>query len=234
MRVLIVEDQQYLAEAIRDGLALSSISADIATDGHQALHLVATIDYDVMLLDRDIPGVHGDEVCQRLDAEVDRPAILMVTAAGRVEEKVDGLSLGADDYLTKPFEFDELVARVRALGRRRFTPRPAQYRAGGVRLDPFRHEVTRSGRNIRLSPKEFAVLETLMCEPGRVISAEQLLAEAWDENANPFTQSVKVTISSLRRKLGEPWVIRTISGVGYTVDADPEPTPTTSRRADHD
>ncbi|MEH0058686.1 response regulator transcription factor [Auritidibacter ignavus] len=234
MRVLIVEDQPYLAEAIRDGLALSSISADIATDGHQALHLVATIDYDVMLLDRDIPGVHGDEVCQRLDAEVDRPAILMVTAAGLVEEKVDGLSLGADDYLTKPFEFDELVARVRALGRRRFTPRPAQYRAGGVTLDPFRHEVTRSGRNIRLSPKEFAVLETLMCEPGRVISAEQLLAEAWDENANPFTQSVKVTISSLRRKLGEPWVIRTISGVGYTVDADPEPAPTTSPRADHD
>lgn len=120
------------------------------------------------------------------------------------------------------------------MGRRRFTPRPAQYRAGGVTLDPFRHEVTRSGRNIRLSPKEFAVLETLMCEPGRVISAEQLLAEAWDENANPFTQSVKVTISSLRRKLGEPWVIRTISGVGYTVDADPEPAPTTSPRADHD
>ncbi len=220
MRVLIVEDQQYMAEAIREGLALSLISADVVSDGHQALAAVETAEYDVMLLDRDIPGVHGDEVCRRLDQEADRPAILMVTAAGRVQEKVDGLSLGADDYLAKPFEFEELVARVRALGRRRFTPRPARYHAGGVTLDPFRHEVTRNGQQIHLTPKQFAVLESLMREPGRVVSAEQLLTEAWDENANPFTQSVKVTISALRRKLGEPWTIRTVPGVGYTVDPD--------------
>lgn len=220
MRVLIVEDQEYLAEAIREGLALSAIPADIAPDGEAALEAVETFEYDVMLLDRDIPGVHGDEVCRQLDQDADRPAILMLTAAGRVHEKVDGLSLGADDYLAKPFDFEELVARVRALGRRRFTPRPACHQASGVRLDPFRHEVTRNGRPVRLSPKQFAVLEALIREPGRVVSAEQLLMEAWDENANPFTQSVKVTISALRRKLGEPWVIRTVPGFGYTIDPD--------------
>lgn len=218
MRVLIVEDQPYLAEAIREGLALRSIPADIVSDGDAALTAAAVTEYDVMLLDRDIPGVHGDEVCRKLNQTENRPAILMVTAAGKVHERVDGLTLGADDYLAKPFEFEELVARVRALGRRKFTPLPTRYEAAGVTLDPFRHEVTRNGRQIRLSPKEFAVLESLMREPGRVVSAEQLLSEAWDENANPFTQSVKVTISVIRRKLGEPWVIRTVPGIGYTID----------------
>lgn len=221
MRVLIVEDQQYLAEAIRDGLALRSIAGDIVSSGDEALAAVDITSYDVILLDRDIPGVHGDEVCRRLNEEGQRPAILMVTAARRVQEKVDGLSLGADDYLSKPFEFDELVARIRALGRRRFSSLPTRYTAAGVTLDPFRHEVTREGRPIRLTPKEFAVLESLMSVPGRVVSAEQLLSEAWDENANPFTQSVKVTISALRKKLGEPWVIRTVPGFGYAMDEVP-------------
>lgn len=218
MRVLIVEDEPYLAEAIQDGLSLHSIAADIVTNGVDALNSIDVNEYEVVLLDRDIPGIHGDEVCRRLNLRAERPAILMVTAARRTEEKVEGFWLGADDYLAKPFEFAELLARVRALGRRQFTARPTNYEAAGVTLDPFRHEVTRDGRFIRLSRKEFAVLESLMRDPGRVISAETLLEEAWDENANPFTQSVKVTISSLRRKLGEPWVIRTEPGVGYRID----------------
>ena len=218
IRVLIVEDEPYLAEAIHDGLALHSISADIVADGRDAITAIDVNDYEVVLLDRDIPGMSGDEVCRLLNLREQRPAILMVTAARRTQQKVDGFQLGADDYLAKPFEFAELVARVRALARRQFTTRPTRYEAAGVTLDPFCHEVTRNGRYIRLSRKEFAVLESLMREPGRVVSAETLLEEAWDENANPFTQSVKVTISSLRRKLGEPWVIRTKPGVGYTIE----------------
>ncbi len=217
IRVLIVEDEPYLAEAIQDGLAMHSISADIVGDGHDALAAIDVNDYAVVLLDRDIPGVSGDEVCRQLNLREQRPAILMVTAARRTQQKVDGFQLGADDYLTKPFEFAELVARVRALGRRQFTVRPTRFEAAGVTLDPFRHEVTRDGRFIRLSRKEFAVLESLIREPGRVVSAETILEEAWDENANPFTQSVKVTISSLRRKLGDPWVIHTVPGVGYRI-----------------
>ncbi|QOQ39748.1 response regulator transcription factor [Trueperella pecoris] len=220
MRVLIVEDESFLAEAIQDGLALHSISSDIVSRGEDALAAIDTYGYDVVLLDRDIVGISGDEVCRQLNMRNERPAILMVTAARRTDEKVHGFELGADDYLPKPFAFEELVARVRALGRRSFSVRPTRYEACGVSLDPFRHEVNRDGRPIRLSRKEFAVLESLMRDPGRVVSAEQLLEEAWDMNANPFTQSVKVTISSLRRKLGQPWVIRTISGVGYVIEED--------------
>ncbi len=218
MRVLIVEDETFLADAIREGLALHSLPADVVADGEAALSAVELTEYDVILLDRDIPGIHGDEVCRQLNLSPRRPAILMVTAARSVREKVDGLALGADDYLAKPFDLAELIARVRALGRRRFTSVPATFAVADVTLDPFRHEVTRGGRAVHLTPKQFAVLEALMREPGRVVSAEQLLAEAWDENANPFTQSVKVTISALRRKLGEPWIIHTIPGVGYTVE----------------
>lgn len=218
MRVLIVEDETFLAEAIREGLALHSLPADVVADGEAALAAVELTEYDVILLDRDIPGIHGDEVCRQLNLSPRRPAILMVTAARSVREKVDGLALGADDYLAKPFDLAELIARVRALGRRRFTSVPTTFAVADVTLDPFRHEVTRGGRTVHLTPKQFAVLEALMREPGRVVSAEQLLAEAWDENANPFTQSVKVTISALRRKLGEPWIIHTIPGVGYTVE----------------
>lgn len=218
MRVLIVEDELYLAEAVRDGLSRASIAADIVADGDAALAAVDVLRYDVVLLDRDLPGTHGDEVCRILNTRDDRPAILMLTAARRLGDKIGGFEIGADDYLAKPFEFAELLARVRVLGRRTFTTRPTKLEASGVTLDPFRHEVYRDGRFVRLSRKEFAVLEELMREPGGVVSAETLLERAWDENANPFTNSVKVTISTLRRKIGEPWVIRTVPGIGYVID----------------
>lgn len=218
MRVLIVEDEPYLAEAVRAGLALEAIAADIAGDGASALFAIDVNDYDAVLLDRDLPGIHGDEVCRTLAAREERPAILMLTAARRLGDKVGGFELGADDYLAKPFEFPELVARVRALGRRRFTALPPKLEAVGVVLDPFRREVYRDGRLVRLSRKEFSVLEVLMRAAGGVVSAEMLLEKAWDENANPFTNSVKVTISTLRRKLGEPWMIRTDPGAGYAID----------------
>ena len=216
--MLIVEDELYLAEAVRDGLSRASIAADIVADGDAALAAVDVLRYDVVLLDRDLPGTHGDEVCRILNTRDDRPAILMLTAARRLGDKIGGFEIGADDYLAKPFEFAELLARARALGRRTFTTRPTKLEASGVTLDPFRHEVYRDGRFVRLSRKEFAVLEELMREPGGVVSAETLLERAWDENANPFTNSVKVTISTLRRKIGEPWVIRTVPGLGYVID----------------
>ncbi len=218
MRVLIVEDERYLAEAVRDWLAGEAIAADIVGDGAAALEAVGVNRYDVVLLDRDLPGLHGDEVCRMLAAREDRPKILMLTAARRLHDRVGGLELGADDYVAKPFELPELVARVRALARRRFTAHPPVLEAASLRVDPFRREVYREGRYVRLSRKEFAVLEVLMRAGGGVVSAERLLEEAWDENANPFTNSVKVTISTLRRKLGPPWVIRTVPGVGYAVD----------------
>jgi len=217
MRVLVAEDEAMLAEAIRAGLAQHAIAADLAGDGEAALAAIDVNDYDAVVLDRDLPVLHGDEVCAELAGRTHRPAILMLTAARRLEERVDGLALGADDYLLKPFEFPELVARLRALTRRSFEARPPVLRAGDVRLDPVRHEVFRGPRVVRLSRKEFAVLEVLLREPGTVRSAEYLLEKAWDEHANPFTNSVKVTISTLRRKLGEPWAIRTVPGVGYVV-----------------
>ncbi|MFE6734725.1 response regulator transcription factor [Microbacterium sp. NPDC057650] len=218
MRVLVVEDEAYLAEAIRAGLALEAIAADVVADGDGALFAADVNEYDVILLDRDIPGTHGDDVCRILTARDSRPAILMLTAARRLRDKVDGFELGADDYLPKPFEFPELIARLRALSRRRFTALPPQLERAGIALDPFRREVSRSGRHVALSRKEFAVLEVLLRAEGGVVSAETLLEKAWDENANPFTNTVKVTISTLRRKLGEPWVIRTVPGVGYVID----------------
>lgn len=220
MRVLIVEDEPYLADAVRAGLALDAIAADIVGDGDSALHAAEMNPYDVILLDRDIPGTHGDEVCRILNTRPTRPAILMLTAARRTGDKVEGFELGADDYLAKPFEFPELSARVRALARRSTAVLPPKLTAQGVTLDPFRHEVYRDGRFIRVSRKEFAVLEVLLRARGGVVSAETLLEQAWDERANPFTNSVKVTVSTLRRKLGEPWVIRTEFGVGYAIDAD--------------
>lgn len=217
MRVLIAEDEDVMARAIQAGLGLHSIAADVVADGESALTAIDLTPYDVVILDRDLPVLHGDEVCRRLARRPQRPAIIMLTAAHSLQSRVDGLGIGADDYLTKPFEFPELVARVRALARRPFAARPALLEAGDVRLDPVRHEVTRDGRYIRLTRKEFAILEVLMREPGAVVSAEQLLERAWDENANPFTHTVKVTISALRRKLGEPWPITTVTGVGYTM-----------------
>lgn len=218
MRVLIAEDEAFLAEAIREGLAHAAIAADVASDGDAALEAIDINDYDVVLLDRDLPGTHGDDVCRQLGAREERPAILMLTAARQLRDRVDGLELGADDYLSKPFEFPELIARLRALGRRKFRALPPVLTLAGLNVDPFRREVFRDGRFVALSRKEFAVLEVLMRAGGGVVSAEQLLEKAWDENVNPFTASVKVTISNVRRKLGEPWAIKTVSGVGYAID----------------
>jgi two-component system, OmpR family, response regulator VanR len=217
VRALVVEDEPVLAEAVRDGLRLAGVAADIAPDGEAAMYAVAHTAYDIVLLDRDLPRMHGDDVCRALVERPDRPAILMLTAAATVDERIDGLDLGADDYLTKPFELRELIARVRALGRRAGTPVPPILRRRDLVLNPARWEVTRAGRRIPLTPKEFAVLELLVRADGAVISAEVLLEKAWDERADPMSQTVKVTISNIRRKCGEPWVIRTVRGVGYAV-----------------
>ncbi|WP_394254412.1 response regulator transcription factor [Pseudoclavibacter helvolus] len=220
MRVLLVEDEPYMAEAIRDGLRLEAIAADIAGDGHAALELLSVNDYDVAVLDRDIPGPSGDEVAKRIVASNSGVLILMLTAADRLDDKASGFELGADDYLTKPFELQELVLRLRALNRRRAHSRPPIHEIAGLKLDPFRREVYRDGRYVALTRKQFAVLEVLMSAGGGVISAEELLEKAWDENADPFTNAVRITVSALRKRLGEPWLIVTVPGVGYRIDAD--------------
>lgn len=215
MRVLIVEDELYLAEAIRDGLRLEAIAADLAGDGDTALEQLAVNRYDVVVLDRDIPGPNGDEIARHLAATPEGPRILMLTAADRLDDKETGFESGADDYLTKPFALRELVLRLRALGRRPASGAPPVVEFGGLRLDPFRREVFRDGRYVSLTRKQFAVLEVLMSAHGGVVSAEDLLERAWDENADPFTNAVRITISTLRKRLGEPWAIETVAGVGY-------------------
>ena len=215
MRVLIVEDELYLAEAIRDGLRLEAIAADIAGDGDTALEQLSINTYDVVVLDRDIPGPNGDEIARRLAGEAESPRILMLTAADRLDDKATGFASGADDYLTKPFALRELVLRLRALGRRPAAGTPPVVEAAGVRLDRFRREVYRDGQYVALTRKQFAVLDVLMTAGGGVVSAEDLLERAWDENADPFTNAVRITISTLRKRLGEPWVIETVPGVGY-------------------
>lgn len=215
MRVLIVEDELFLAEAIRDGLRLEAIAADIAGDGDTALEQLAVNSYDIVVLDRDIPGPNGDEIARRLTAEVAAPRILMLTAADRLDDKEAGFASGADDYLTKPFALRELVLRLRALGRRPAAGAPPTAARAGVTLDRFRREVFRDGRYVALTRKQFAVLDVLMSADGGVVSAEDLLERAWDENADPFTNAVRITISTLRKRLGEPWVIETVPGVGY-------------------
>lgn len=215
MRVLVVEDERVLADAIATGLHREAMAVDVAYDGEGALERTSVNDYDVVVLDRDLPAVHGDDVCRKLVAERNPVRILMLTAAGDLDDKVDGLSLGADDYLAKPFAFAELVARVRALGRRSVPPVPPVLERAGVRLDPARREVYRDGRHVPLARKEFAVLEELMRAEGTVVSAERLLEKVWDENADPFTNVVRVTMMTLRRKLGDPPVIHTLPGVGY-------------------
>ena len=217
MRVLVVEDFEVLATAIGTGLRREGMAVDVVLDGDDALEHLAVTRYDVVVLDRDLPGTHGDEVCRRL---VDGPSgsrILMLTAASTVKERVDGLGLGADDYLPKPFDFAELVARVRALARRSAAPLPPVLEAGDVSLDPNRRVAFRAGRRLDLSPKEFAVLECLLSPPGRVVSAEDLLERAWDEAADPFTTAVKTTIRRLRAKLGEPPLIHTVREGGYRI-----------------
>ena len=211
-----------MAEAIRDGLRLEAIAADVAGDGHAALELLSVNEYDVAVLDRDVPGPTGDEVARSIVASGSGTPILMLTAADRLEDKATGFELGADDYLTKPFELKELVLRLRALHRRRVVRRPPVLELAGLRLDPFRREVYRDGRYVALTRKQFAVLEVLMQAGGGVVSADELLERAWDENADPFTNAVRITISALRKRLGEPWLIATVPGVGYRIDVDGE------------
>ena len=222
MRVLIVEDEPYMAEAIRDGLRLEAIAADIAGDGDTALELLSINAYDIAVLDRDIPGPSGDEIARRIVASGSGMPILMLTAADRLDDKASGFELGADDYLTKPFELRELVLRLRALDRRRAHNRPPVREIAGLRLDPFRREVYRDGRYVALTRKQFAVLEVLVAAEGGVVSAEELLERAWDENADPFTNAVRITVSALRKRLGEPWIIATVAGVGYRIDTQPD------------
>jgi DNA-binding response OmpR family regulator len=217
MRVLVVEDFEVLARAIGTGLRREGMAVDVVLDGNDALDHLALTRYDVVVLDRDLPGTHGDEVCRSLAAGGSGSRVLMLTAASTVADRVDGLGLGADDYLPKPFDFSELVARVRALARRLVPALPPTLESGDVRLDPSRRVAFRAGRRLTLSPKEFAVLECLLESAGRVVSAEELLERAWDEAADPFTTAVKTTIRRLRGKLGDPPVIRTVREGGYQI-----------------
>jgi two-component system response regulator VanR len=217
VRVLIVEDELFLAEAIRDGLRLEAIAADIAGDGDVALELLSVNAYDIAVLDRDIPGPSGDEIARSIVTSGTGMPILMLTAAVRLDDKVTGFQLGADDYLTKPFDLQELVLRLRALDRRRSQSRPPVREIAGLRLDPFRREVYRDGHYVALTRKQFAVLDVLVAADGGVVSAEELLERAWDENADPFTNAVRITVSGLRKRLGEPWLIATVPGVGYRI-----------------
>jgi two-component system, OmpR family, response regulator VanR len=222
MRVLVVDDEEDLADALRTALGRAAIAADVAYDGEDALARLGLNDYDVVVLDRDLPGVSGDEVCRAIAGQGLPARVLMLTAARRVDQKVAGLELGADDYITKPFDIPELIARLHALARRPGRGTPPVLAAGDVELDPFRVEVRRAGRRVALTRKEFAVLRELMAADGGVISAEQLLEKAWDENANPFTNTIRVTISSLRKKLADPPVIHTEPGYGYRIGAGDE------------
>ncbi len=217
MRVLVVEDFEILARTIGTGLRREGMAVDVVLDGTDALDHLAVTRYDVVILDRDLPGVHGDEVCRRIVAEHASSRVLMLTAAGTVRERVDGLGLGADDYLPKPFDFTELVARVRALGRRSATALPPTLAGDDITLDPSRRVASRAGRRLDLSPKEFAVLECLLAADGRLVSAEELLERVWDEAADPFTTAVKTTIKRLRAKLGDPPVIYTVREGGYRI-----------------
>jgi two-component system response regulator VanR len=219
VRVLLVEDEPYMAEAIRDGLRLEAIAADVAGDGDAALALLSVNAYDIAVLDRDIPGPSGDEIARRIVASGSGMPILMLTAADRLDDKASGFGLGADDYLTKPFALQELVMRLRALDRRRAHHRPPVREIAGLRVDPFRREVYRDGRYVALTRKQFAVLEVLVEADGGVVSAEGLLERAWDENADPFTNAVRITVSGLRKRLGEPWIIATVAGAGYRIEA---------------
>ena len=217
MRVLVVEDEQVLADAVATGLRRDSMAVDVVYDGDAALERIGVNDYDVVVLDRDLPLVHGDDVCRHIVSSGLSTRVLMLTAAGDVADRVEGLTLGADDYLAKPFAFPELIARIRALGRRAVPALPPVLERAGIRVDPSRREVLREGRMVPLSPKEFAVLEVLMRANGAAVSSEQLLEKAGDENADPFTNVVRVTVMTLRRKLGEPPVVLTVPGAGYRI-----------------
>jgi DNA-binding response OmpR family regulator len=214
VRVLVVEDQKVLADRIAEGLRDQGMAVDVAYDGEAAIQVTAFTAYDVIVLDRDLPRVHGDAVCASLVASPAKARIIMLTAAAAVDERVDGLNLGADDYLTKPFAFTELVARVRALSRRSPSAPPVAF-CGDLVIDRVRHRVSRAGQPIALTRKEFGILEVLLAADGGVVSAEDLLEQVWDEHADPFSNTVSVTMSRLRRKLGSPPPIETVTGCGY-------------------
>jgi DNA-binding response OmpR family regulator len=217
MRVLVVEDYEPMARAIVTGLRREGMAVDVVHDGGEALSHLALTRYDVVVLDRDLPGVPGDEVCRRMAADRSPSRILMLTAAGRLSDRVEGLGMGADDYLAKPFDFPELTARVRALGRRAATPLPPVLEHADIKLDPASRTASRAGQRLALSAKELAVLEYLLAGTGRVVSAEELLERVWDEAADPFTTAVKQTVHRLRAKLGDPPVIHTVREGGYRI-----------------
>jgi DNA-binding response OmpR family regulator len=217
MRVLLVEDHAELAETVAAGLRREGMAVDVAGNGHDALERADVVEYDVVVLDRDLPGLHGDQVCRAIVSSGRASRVLMLTAAGTVADRVAGLGLGADDYLPKPFAFVELVARVRALARRSQPPLPTRLVRGDLWLDPALRVATRAGARLPLTPKEFGVLELLLSAQGRVVSAEELLERVWDEMADPFTGAVKVTVSRLRAKLGTPPVIETVAQAGYRI-----------------
>ncbi|MGH9018520.1 MAG: response regulator transcription factor [Acidimicrobiales bacterium] len=215
--MLVAEDHERLALSVAAGLRRYGMTVDIAFDGDDALTRLVDCRYDVVILDRDLPGTHGDEVCRRIVAQRSESRVLMLTAAGSVKDRVEGLGLGADDYLPKPFDFSEMVARVQALGRRPGSPRTDRLGFGDLRLDPDTRVATRNGRNLALRPKEFAVLECLLCAEGKPVSAEELLERVWDSTADPFTTTVKATVNRLRAKLGEPSIIDTVRDSGYRI-----------------
>ncbi|MDQ3789433.1 MAG: response regulator transcription factor [Actinomycetota bacterium] len=217
MRILIVEDEEPLADAIARGLRREGMAVDVALDGDEGHEKSSVTRYDVVVLDRDLPGMSGDELCREIVASGALTRVIMLTASGSVADRVEGLSIGADDYLAKPFAFDELVARVRALARRSTPVTPPVLRAGDVELDPARRTVTRGGNQVELTRKEFGVLEVLLAASGSVVSSEELLERVWDEHADPFTTTVRVTVMTLRKKLGEPGIIDTVVGSGYRV-----------------
>jgi DNA-binding response OmpR family regulator len=217
VRVLVIEDEEDLAAAIARGLRTEGMAVDVAGDGAEGLRKASLSQYDVLVLDRDLPVLHGDDVCRRVAAESPGTRILMLTAAGAVRDRIDGLGLGADDYLAKPFAFGELVARLRALARRSGPAVPPVLTVGDLEVDPARRIATRDGRRLTLSRKELAVLEALLSADGRVVSAEELLERVWDEHADPFTNAVRMTIMKLRKKLGDPPVIDTVVGEGYRI-----------------
>jgi len=217
MRVLVVEDHAKLAMTLATGLRQAGMAVDVVFDGRDALDHLAVTAYDVVVLDRDIPGVHGDDVCRTLAAEGSSTRVLMLTAAGAVEDRVEGLGIGADDYLPKPCDFSELVARIRALVRRPGAALPPTLVYADLQLDPSQRIASRAGRPLPLNPKEFAVLEVLLSTPGVVVSAEEILERVWDEAADPFSQAVRTTISRLRAKLGEPPLIETVPKAGYRI-----------------
>ncbi len=217
MRVLVVEDSRSLADVLVEGLRDQGMAVDAALDGLEAAAKIGVNAYDVVVLDRDLPGIHGDTLCQMITDRDERAMVLMLTAAGDPADRVSGLGLGADDYLAKPFHFPELVLRIRALARRQPAARPRTLRGSGIELDPIRRTVTRDGRQLDLSAKEFGVLEALLRAMPAFLSAEEMLEQVWDEYADPFTNTVAVTVGRLRRKLGDPPVIVTTPGVGYRI-----------------